>query len=158
MPRYGYVPGGGRARERAAERTALKAAGCEVIHAERGGGDAALQRLLDLLRAGDTLMVTRIDRLARSLEELRAITATLRGKGVALRTAEPSVDAVLDVLAAVEAPRRRARTGPDRGRRPSIDAAEVIRLAREEGLGATAIARRLGIARASVYRLLGKPP
>jgi DNA invertase Pin-like site-specific DNA recombinase len=158
MPRYGYVRGGGRA----AERAALKAAGCKVIRVGRGGeADSALQRLLDLLRAGDTLMVTRIDRLARSLGELQAIAATLRDKGVALRTTEPPVDAMLDVLAAFEAaqPRaRRPRAGAEKGRPRSIDAAEVRRLAREEGLGATAIARRLGIARASVYRLLGKPP
>ncbi|MBV9825122.1 MAG: hypothetical protein JO001_05550, partial [Alphaproteobacteria bacterium] len=44
-----------------------------------------------------------------------------------------------------------------KGRKPSIDAGEVLRLSREEKLGPTAIAQRLGIGRASVYRLLGKP-
>ena len=43
-----------------------------------------------------------------------------------------------------------------KGRKPSIDAVEVFRLRREEGLGPAAIARRLGIGRASVYRVLGK--
>jgi hypothetical protein len=43
-----------------------------------------------------------------------------------------------------------------RGRKPSIDAGEVLRLRRDEKLGPAAIARRLGIGRASVYRLLGK--
>jgi DNA invertase Pin-like site-specific DNA recombinase len=46
--------------------------------------------------------------------------------------------------------------GVYKGRKPSIDAAEVIPLRREEKLGPVAIARRLGIGRASVYRLLGK--
>ena len=46
--------------------------------------------------------------------------------------------------------------GVYKGRKPSIDAAEVIRLCREEKLGPAVIARRLGIGRASVYRLLGK--
>jgi DNA invertase Pin-like site-specific DNA recombinase len=47
--------------------------------------------------------------------------------------------------------------GVYKGRKPSIDAVEVLRLRREEKLGPAAIARRLGIGRASVYRLLGKP-
>jgi DNA invertase Pin-like site-specific DNA recombinase len=46
--------------------------------------------------------------------------------------------------------------GVYKGRKPSIDAREVLRLHREEGLGPAAIARRLRIGRASVYRLLGK--
>jgi DNA invertase Pin-like site-specific DNA recombinase len=46
--------------------------------------------------------------------------------------------------------------GVYKGRKPSIDAVEVLRLCREEKLGPTAIARRLGIGRASVYRVLGK--
>jgi DNA invertase Pin-like site-specific DNA recombinase len=46
--------------------------------------------------------------------------------------------------------------GVYKGRKPSIDAVEVLRLRREEKLGPAAIARRLGIGRASVYRLLGK--
>ena len=46
--------------------------------------------------------------------------------------------------------------GVYKGRKPSIDALEVFRLRREEGLGPAAIARRLGIGRASVYRVLGK--
>ena len=46
--------------------------------------------------------------------------------------------------------------GVYKGRKPSIDAGEVLRLRREEKLGPAVIARRLGIGRASVYRLLGK--
>jgi DNA invertase Pin-like site-specific DNA recombinase len=58
--------------------------------------------------------------------------------------------------------RKRARIeaakarGVYKGRKPSIDAAEMLRLRRDEKLGPAAIARRLGIGRASVYRLLGK--
>jgi DNA invertase Pin-like site-specific DNA recombinase len=47
--------------------------------------------------------------------------------------------------------------GVYKGRKPVIDAGEVLRLSQKERLGATAIARRLGIGRASVYRVLGRP-
>ncbi|WP_198291282.1 helix-turn-helix domain-containing protein [Methylosarcina fibrata] len=43
---------------------------------------------------------------------------------------------------------------PHRGRKPSVDTAEIKRLRDEEKLGATEIARRLGIGRATVYRAL----
>ena len=46
--------------------------------------------------------------------------------------------------------------GVYKGRKPLVDAAEIMRFRREEKLGPAAIARRLGIGRASVYRLLGK--
>lgn len=48
--------------------------------------------------------------------------------------------------------------GVYKGRKPTIDAAELRRLRDEEKLGPAAIAHRLGIGRASVYRVLGKPP
>jgi DNA invertase Pin-like site-specific DNA recombinase len=57
---------------------------------------------------------------------------------------------LLEVIAAAKV------RGVYKGRKPSIDRAEVLRLRREERLGPAAIARRLGIGRASVYRLLGK--
>lgn len=49
----------------------------------------------------------------------------------------------------------KARVYEGKGRKPSIDAAEVRRLHEEEKLGPAAIAKRLGISRASVYRALG---
>jgi DNA invertase Pin-like site-specific DNA recombinase len=94
---------------------------------------------------------------------------------VALRCTEQPVDTgtaagkafldVLGVFAEFETALRRERQlegiaaakarGVYKGRRPRIDPAEVRRLREVEGLGASAIARRLGIGRASVYRLLG---
>jgi DNA invertase Pin-like site-specific DNA recombinase len=69
---------------------ALKAAGCEMIRAGKASGTrrdgrTELQVLLDFLRAGDTLMVTRIDRLARSIRDLRE-------RGVTLRATEQPID------------------------------------------------------------------
>ena len=55
-------------------------------------GRTELQTLLDFLRSGDTLMVTRIDRLARSIGDLQDIVRLLKGKGVELRATEQPVD------------------------------------------------------------------
>jgi DNA invertase Pin-like site-specific DNA recombinase len=137
---------------------------------------AARTVLLDFLRTGDTLVVTRIDRLARSLKDLQDIVHELKVRGVALKATEQPVDTgnaagkafldMLGVFAEFETNLRRERQlegisaakarGVYKGRKPSIDAVEVLRLRREEKLGPAAIARRLGIGRASVYRVLGK--
>jgi hypothetical protein len=80
MPFYGYARVSTIDQDLAIQRAALKAAGCEVIRAEKASGTrrdgrSELQVLLDFLHAGDTLMVTRIDRLARSLKDLQDIVA-----------------------------------------------------------------------------------
>jgi DNA invertase Pin-like site-specific DNA recombinase len=116
-------------------------------------------------------MVTRIDRLARSIRDLQNIVFDLRSKGVALRATEQPVDTstaagkcfldMLGVFAEFETNLRRERqlegiaaakqAGKYRGRRKQIDDAAIAEL-RRSGLGPTAIAERLGINRASVYR------
>jgi len=152
-----------------------------VIRAEKASGArrdgrTELEVLLDFLREGDTLVVTRIDRLARSLKDLRDIVHELKDRGIALKATEQPVDTsaaagkafldMLGVFAEFETNLRRERQlegiraakarGIYKGRKPSINALEVLRLRHEEGLGPAAIARRLGIGRASVYRVLGK--
>jgi DNA invertase Pin-like site-specific DNA recombinase len=181
MSLYGYARVSTLDQDLSIQRAALKAAGCEVIRAEktsgtRRDGRTELRVLLDFLRAGDTLVVTRIDRLARSLKDLQDIVHELKHRGVALKATEQPIDTgtaagkafldMLGVFAEFETNLRRERQleginaakarGIYKGRKPSIDAVEVFRLRREEGLGPAAIARRLGIGRASVYRVLGK--
>ena len=180
MPLYGYARVSTTDQDLALQRAALRAAGCEVIRAEtasgtRRDGRTELQTLLDFLRPGDALVVTRIDRLARSLKDLQDLVHELKGRGVALRATEQPVDTgtaagkafldMLGVFAEFETNLRRERQlegiaaakarGVYKGRKPSIDPAEVLRLHTTEGLGATKIAERLGIGRASVYRVLG---
>ena len=72
------------------QEAALKAAGCDVIRAEKRSGTTTagreeLRTVLEFLRKGDVLMVTRIDRLARSIGDLQDIVRGLKAKGVALR-------------------------------------------------------------------------
>src|ERR1700733_6853482 len=160
------------------QETALRAAGCDVIRAEKKSGTTTagreeLHTVLDFLRKGDVLMVTRIDRLARSIGDLQDIVRTVRARGAALKATEQPIDTstaagkcfldMLGVFAEFETNLRRERqlegiakakeAGVYKGRKPSIDQAQVEKL-KAEGLGATEIAKRLNIGRASVYRVL----
>jgi DNA invertase Pin-like site-specific DNA recombinase len=158
---------------------ALKAAGCDVIRKEKASGTTTkgrteLATILDFIREGDTLVVTRIDRLARSIADLQDIVRSLKGRGAALRATEQPINTataackcfldMLGVFAEFETNLRRERqlegiakakaAGVYKGRKPTISRDEVKKL-RDAGLGATEIAKRLGIGRASVYRALG---
>src|SRR5216684_1535021 len=160
------------------QEAALKAAGCGVIRAEKRSGTttsgrAELQTVLDFLGAGDVLMVTRIDRLARSIGDLQDIVRAVKAKGATLKATEQPIDTstaagkafldMLGVFAEFETNLRKERqlegiakakaSGVYKGRKPSIDPTEVARL-KGQGLGASKIAKQLGIGRASVYRLL----
>jgi DNA invertase Pin-like site-specific DNA recombinase len=177
---YGYARVSTVDQDLSVQEHALKAAGCTVIRAEKVSGTkrdgrTELETLLDFLRKGDTLVVTRVDRLARSIADLQDIVRTLRGKGAALKATEQPIDTgtaagkafldMLGVFAEFETNLRRERqlegiakakqAGVYKGRKPSIDPARVSEL-KAQGLGATEVAKRLGIGRASVYRLIGR--
>lgn len=179
MAVYGYARASTMDQDVTLQETALRRAGCDVIRSEKvsaasRAGRSELALLLQFLRPGDTLMVTRIDRLARSIRDLQDIVHELRQKGVALRATEQPIDTataagkafldMLGVFAEFETNLRRERQmegiaqakakGVYKGRKRVIDPAEVRRLRDEERLGPTAIAARLGIGRASVYRAL----
>lgn len=160
------------------QEEALRAAGATVIRSERKSGTSTdgrteLATVLDFVREGDTLLVTRIDRLARSLMDLEGIVQQLRSKGVHLRATEQPIDTaspagraflqMLGVFAEFETAIRRERqmegiakakqAGVYKGRKPSVPSERVKEL-KAEGLGASEIAKRLGIARSSVYEVL----
>jgi DNA invertase Pin-like site-specific DNA recombinase len=178
MRTYGYARVSTIDQDLSVQKQALKAAGCEVIRAEKASGSSRagreeLERLLDFLQEGDVLMVTRIDRLARSIGDLQDIVRHLKAKKVSLKATEQPIDTstaagkafldMLGVFAEFETNLRRERQlegvakakaeGVYKGRKPSISREEIARL-RHQGLGASEIARRLRIGRASVYRLL----
>jgi DNA invertase Pin-like site-specific DNA recombinase len=106
------------------QRAALKAAGCDVIRAEKGSGSrrdgrTELQVLLDFVRSDDTLIVTRIDRLARSMKDFQDIVPELKTRKVALPATEQPIDtstaagkaflAMLGIFAEFETNMRRVR-------------------------------------------------
>lgn len=178
MAVYGYARVSSTDQDLSLQEASLRAAGCDVIRAEKVSGTTRtgreeLNHLLQFIRSGDTLMVTRIDRLARSVADLQDIVRELRAKGAALRATEQPIDTstaagkafldMLGVFAEFETNLRRERQlegiarakaeGVYKGRPPSISAEEICKL-RATGAGASEIAKRLGIGRASVYRVL----
>ncbi|MDX7953359.1 recombinase family protein [Lichenihabitans sp. Uapishka_5] len=175
---YGYARVSTTDQDLAIQRAALTAAGCVEVRAETVSGTSRTGRhemdaLLTFMRKGDTLMVTRIDRLARSIGDLQDIVRALKAKGVALKATEQPIDTstaagkafldMLGVFAEFETNLRRERQaegiakakaeGVYEGRKPTIDVVKVREL-RGQGLGATEIAQQLSIGRASVYRVL----
>ena len=160
------------------QQAALHAAGCDMVRSEKRSGTSTAGRtelaiVLEFLRKGDVLMVTRIDRLARSIGDLQDIVRAVRAKGAALKATEQPIDTstaagkafldMLGVFAEFETNLRRERQlegiadakarGVYKGRKASIDPAKVREMA-AQGIGATAIAKALKIGRASVYRAL----
>lgn len=136
-------------------------------------GRDELNTLLEFLREGDELVVTRVDRLARSIRDLQNIVYDLNQKGVTISATEQPVNTntsagkcFLDMLAVfsefetnlrkerqMEGIAKAKEKGVYKGRKPTVDVVKVKEL-RDSGLGASAIAKELGIGRASVYRAL----
>lgn len=158
----------------------LKALDCEKIYCEKISGKSTnnreqLQAMLEYVREGDTVIVMKLDRLARNTIDALQIAKQLESKNVALKIMDigDGVDitsgvgrlvfTTLSAIAEMERERINERTKAGRdaakargvkfGRKPSIDAGKVIQL-KSEGLGATEIAKKLDIGRASVYRIL----
>ena len=178
MPHYGYARVSSLDQDLTLQEETLRAAGCHVVRAEKRSGAGRegrteLRLLLDFLHAGDTLVVTRVDRLARSVKDLQDIVHELRAKGVALKATEQPIDtgsaagkAFLDMLGVfpefetnlrkerqMEGIAKAKAAGVYKGRPPSVDRAKVADL-KAQGYGPSQIARKLGIGRASVYRAL----
>ena len=162
----------------AAQERELTAMGAERLYSEQVSSVTHRSRLddcLSFLRDGDLLVVTKPDRLARSTAELLTIEADLSKRGIGLvilsmggerlDTRNPTSKLMLTILAGVATWEReimleRQRQGiakakaegKYKGRPASLDPAEIAMLA--QTMGPAAIAKHLGIARSSVYRLL----
>ena len=165
----------------ALQRDALTEAGCTKIFTEQMSGAVtdrrALHDALEFARSGDTLIVWKLDRLARSMKQLIETVETLRLRGIGFRSLTEALDtttaqgrlvfhmfgALADferslirerTQAGLAAARRAGRTG---GRPPKltddgIEAAKAM-LANPD-IGVTQIARRLGISPATLYRYI----
>lgn len=162
-----------------AQRRDLEAAGCNKVFSEQVSSvdreaRTELEAAIEFVREGDTLIVTKLDRLARSVPHLLELVERLKAKGATLRilamdidTGTPTGKLMLSVLGSVAAFEReimleRQREGiakakaegKYKGRKPTAQAKtdEVLKLL-AEGVGATEVAKRTGMGRASVYRI-----
>lgn len=161
------------------QRDALQAAGCARLFANTITGTARhrpeLDRLLDQLRTGDVVVVTKYDRLARSLKDLLEIVDAIQAKGAGFRSLAEDIDTttpagrlVFHVFASIaqfereriaertkeglEAARKRGRVG---GRPPSLSPAqkaEARRMRDEEGRPIASIAQLFRVSPKTVRR------
>lgn len=162
-----------------AQRRDLEAAGCAKVFAEQASGTARarpqLEAALDYVREGDTFVVAKPDRLARSTSHLLEIAEALRAKGVRLRilsmdldTGTPTGRLMLTVFAGIaeferelmlerqrEGIAKAKAEGRYQGRKPTAraKAGDVHRL-KAEGRTVPEIVAALEISRASVFRIL----
>lgn len=159
-----------------AQIKALNMAGCGMVRTEQKSGTTLVGRpelktILDFIHPGETLVVTRIDRLARSLSDLQTIVQILKASGAHLAATEQPVDTstatgkaffdMLGVFAEFETNLRRERQaegiaaakarGVFRGRPPRIDMMEIQNLL-TQGITPTEIARKLGVSRGTIYK------
>ena len=161
-----------------AQQRDLAAAGCEKVYCEQVSSVAhrtELEAAMEFARDGDCLVVTRLDRLARSVADLVRITELLAAKGVTLRvlalsldTATPTGQLMLNLLSAVaqferqimlerqrEGIAKAKREGKYKGRAPTARRqATAVMALRAEGVSPGDIGRKLGLARSSVYRVI----
>ena len=155
----------------------LEAAGCKKVFAEQVSSVAQrdqLEAALDYLRDDDVLVVTKLDRLARSMRDLLAIVARIEAKRASLRILAMNLDTttatgklMLNVLGSVaefersmmlerqrEGIAKAKADGKYKGRAPTALAkADEVRKLLAHGVGPCAVAVQLGISRSSVWRI-----
>lgn len=179
--KIGYARVSSQGQDLAVQEQMLQDAGCDVIYSEKRSGTEltsreALSEALRSSRAGDAIVVTRLDRFARSANDLHNLISLLDAKGVGFTClSQAGVDTTtavgkltLGVLAAVAAFETDLRSerqaegiarakllGKYQGRKPSVDY-DVIKRMRTQGFSPTEIAKIIGIGRSTVYRALSE--
>lgn len=162
---------------------ALETAGCIKVFSDTASGSLdrrpELDRMLDQLRPGDTVVVWRLDRLGRSLKHLISLVENLESKSVGFRSLTESIDTTTAggklvfqifgamaefersiirerTMAGLEAARARGR----KGGRPTVMTPEKIKMARNlydsKEYTVESIAKELGVSRKTIYRHLGE--
>lgn len=163
-----------------AQKRELKAAGCKKIFAEQVSSVAQrdqLEAAIDYLREGDSLVVTKLDRLARSMRDLLATADRISAKGASLRILEMNLDTstatgklMFNVLGSVaeferemmlerqrEGVAKAKAEGKFKGRAPTARAkAGEVEAMLAAGERPADVAKKLGIGRSSVYRAMAE--
>jgi len=164
MRRYGYARISSQGQDVDVQRDKLYKAGCDAIASEEGSDKLA--ELIGMMHNDDTLVVTRLDRLGSSTEEIRALLATLVKRDIRLRVIDQHIDtgagkpdektllnifsglADMDQLAIAEGARPERATP---GRKPNPNRDAILRDL--EAMTAAAVAKKHGISPRTVYRI-----
>lgn len=159
----------------------LQAAGCRKIFQGKHSGkaesnQAALDEMLAYLRDGDILVVTKLDRLGRSLRQVLAVVDQLKEKGVTLRALHQSIDtskndpmntAMLQLLGMFAEMERnfivertwsgKENTGNFGGRKPKLSPEQKaqVKALHEQGASKSQLAKQFGVSRMTVMRVVG---
>ncbi len=153
------------------QQDALQKAGCERLFTDVASGAQAaregLREALDFLRAGDTLVVWKLDRLGRSLAHLLEVVNTLHTRHIGFRSLQESIDSITSsgklffhifgALAGLAAARARGRHGG----RPKVMSAKQVAMAtalrQDPDTTVADICQTLGVSRATFYRYVSHP-
>lgn len=162
------------------QKDALKKAGCERIYSDKRTGAAitrnGLDRAIDMLREGDTIVVWKLDRLGRSLSHLVELVNELKGRGVGFRSLQENIDTTSGVgklvfhifaslaeferdlirertMAGLESARARGRKG---GRPRAMDGKTIAqaKAMHRENIPVKEICQTLGIGKTTLYRYI----
>ena len=177
----GYARVSTQEQDLALQLDALHRAGCERVFEEKASGAQrdrpALKAALDYMREGDTLVVWKLDRLARSLKQLIETVEAFAGRGIGLRSLTEAIDTTTAggklvfhifaalaefergvirerTLAGLQAARARGRVG---GRPPALkakDLAAAKAMLKDPEITVAEVARRMGVAASTLYRHL----
>jgi DNA invertase Pin-like site-specific DNA recombinase len=176
----GYARVSSIGQDLAVQLEKLAAAGVEKVYEEKQSGldksRPKLAEVLDFVREGDVLVVTKLDRLARSAVHLHQIVDRLNEKGVGFRVLDDGtldtttrtgklVFGILASIAEFETALRKERQmegiakakaeGKTGGRPKTVDEAAIRSMRREQGMSVPGIIKATGVSRAAIYRALG---
>tara|TARA_R100000365_G_C2741710_1_gene70364 strand:+ start:718 stop:1263 length:546 start_codon:yes stop_codon:yes gene_type:complete len=178
MARIGYARVSTSDQDAELQIAKLQAEGCEIVRAEKVSGASRagrdeLETIIQFLRSGDELVVTRLDRLGRDTRDVLNVVHECEQKGASVTVLDPNVSTrgemghlVITVLGMVAQMERRfikerqregiaraKREGVYKGGKRRIDRTQVQSLY-SEGIGPSQIAKRLGCSRMQIYRIL----
>lgn len=165
------------------QHRALKKAGCKTLYTDKESGTLRkrtyLDRCLKELKAGDVLVVWKLDRLGRSLRDLIALLDDLTERGVAFRSLTEAIDTttptgramwqMVGILAELERSLLQERTQAGRaaarargvrmGRKPLLSTAQIAhaKKLREQGERTVVVAKLLNVSRRTLERALQQP-
>lgn len=181
--KIGYARVSSQDQDLTLQLDALKKEGCERVFQEKASGGQRerpeLQAALSFMRAGDTLVIWKLDRLARSLKQLIETVEKFESQGIGLKSLQDPIDTsstsgklVFHIFAALAEFERgiiRDRTNAglksarERGRlggRPPALSPEDLQAARamlkDSAIPVSTVAKRMGVAASTLYRYIPK--